>query len=98
MKFYWNCTGHERPEKKQPLYCIGLYHNDISEGLMVLSTNEEEKLDDEVVLTFLNKYDDITGKYETSDNIFYADLDIIYGDQDKKTHGIFFEFLKDHKR
>ena len=85
-------------EENQPLYCVGLYCNDLNEGFMELSRNEKEKLDDEVVLAFINKYDDITGKYETSDNIFYADLDIIYGDQDKKTHGIFFEFLKDHKR
>lgn len=101
MKFYWNCTGHERPEKKQPLYCIGLYHNDISEGLMVLSTNEEEKLDDEVVLTFLNKYDNVVGKYETSDHRFYGDLDIltyVNGELDDKTEGIFIEFLKDLKR
>jgi len=62
---------------------------------MKLSINKEEKLDDEVVLTFINKYDDITGKYETSDHIFYADLDIIYENPDKKTRGIFFEFLKD---
>ena len=63
--------------------------------------NEEEKLDDEVVLTFLRKYDDITGKYETSTHIFYGDLDVltyVNGELDDKTHGVFFEFLKDYKR
>ena len=94
MKFYWN-------EKNQPVYCIGLYCNDLNEGFMKLSNNEEEKLDDEVVLTFLRKYDDITGKYETSTHIFYGDLDVltyINGELDDKTHGVFFEFLKDYKR
>ena len=97
MKFNW-IDSIRGVEENQPLYCVGLYCNDLNEGFMELSRNEKEKLDDEVVLAFINKYDDITGKYETSDNIFYADLDIIYGDQDKKIHGIFFEFLKDHKR
>lgn len=97
MKFYWMDTIGG-VEENQPLYCVGVYCNDLNEGFMKLSTNKEEKLDDEVVLTFINKYDDITGKYETSDYVFYADLDIIYGDPDNKTHGIFFEFLKDYKR
>lgn len=97
MKFNWMDTIGG-VEENQPLYCVGLYCNDLNEGFMELSTNEKEKLDDEVVLSFLNKYDDITGKYETSDNIFYGDLDIIYGDKNKKTSGIFFEFLKDYKR
>jgi len=87
MEFYWN-------EKNQPVYCVGLYCNDLNEGFMELSTNENDKLDDEVVLTFINKYDDITGKYETSDHTFYGDLDIIYGNHDNK-NGVFFEFLKD---
>ena len=94
MKFYWN-------EKNQPVYCVGLYCNDLNEGFMELSNNEEEKLDDEVVLTFLRKYDDITGKYETSTHIFYGDLDVltyVNGELDDKTHGVFFEFLKDYKR
>lgn len=91
MKLYWN-------EKKQQLYCVGIYSNSLNEGFMKLSTNKEEKLDDEVVSTFISKYDDIVGKYETSDYVFYADLDIISGDQDNKTHGVFFEFLKDYKR
>lgn len=97
MKFNW-IDSIGGVEENQPLYCVGLYCNDLNEGFMKLSTNKEEKLDDEVVLTFINKYDDITGKYETSANVFYGDLDIIYGDQDNKTHGIFFEFLKDYKR
>ena len=82
MKFHWNCNTHGRPEKNQPLYCIGLY-----DGFMELSTSEEEKLDDEIVVTFISKYDDIVGKYETSNHIFYGELD--------KTIGVFFEFLKD---
>lgn len=86
MKFYWKDTIGG-PKENQPVYCVGLYCND-SERFMVLSTNEEEKLDDEVVSTFINKYDDITGKYKTSTHIFYGDLD-------DKTNGIFFEFLKD---
>lgn len=87
MKFYWNCDTHGRPEKNQPLYCVSLYSNDLHEGFMELSTNKEEKLDDEVVSTFISKYDDIVGKYETSDHIFYGDLD--------NKNCVFFEFLKD---
>ena len=94
MIFYWN-------EKTQPVYCVGLYCNDLNEGFMELSTNKEEKLDDEVILTFISKYDDVVGKYETSDNIFYGDLDVltyVNGELDDKTEGIFIEFLKDLKR
>lgn len=80
MKFYWN-------EKKQQVYCVGIYRNDV-EIFMVLSSNEENKLDDEIVLTVINKYDDIVGKYETSDHVYYGDLE-------NKTDGVFFEFLKD---
>lgn len=92
MKLYWN-------EKKQQLYCVGLYSNNLNEGFMKLSTNKEEKLDDEVVSTFISKYDDIVGKYETSDHIFYGDLDVLItnGKLDD-TQCIFFEFLKESKR
>ena len=82
MKFYWNYDTHGRPEKNQPLYCVGLY-----DEFMELSTNEEEKLDSEIVSTFINKYDDIVGKYETPDYIFYADLD-------HRSNRVFFEYNK----
>lgn len=76
MKFYWNQDTHGRPKKNQPLYCVGLY-----DGVMELSTSENEKLDDEIVSTFINKYNDIVGKYETPNHIFYGEFD--------KTNGIF---------
>ena len=82
MKFYWSYDTHGRPKKNQPLYCVGLY-----DRIMELSTSEKDKLDGEIVSTFISKYEDIVGKYETSNHIFYGELD--------KSTGVFFEFLKD---
>lgn len=81
MKFYWNCDTHGRPEKNQPLYCCVLGNE-----FMELTTNEEKKLDDEKVSIYISKYDNIMGKYETSDYIFYGYLD--------KNNNTFVEFLK----
>lgn len=80
MEFYWN-------KKNQPIYCVGLYCDDLFMGYMELSTNEEKKLDDELVETFINKYEVIVGKYETPDYIFYADLD-------HRSNRVFFEYNK----
>lgn len=82
MKFYWNCNTHGRPEKNQPLYCAGLYGE-----FMELSMIEAEKLDDEVVLTFISLNDNIVGVYETPNHRFYGDLD--------KNTNTFVEFLKE---